>query len=492
MGWRLWPFGQKQENGTAAPGVAAGTTSIKQCAVQYLDATLTVLAGEQIPLAAPAHGRPARGARFLQIPVRLDRRRVGPLAMRKVLSAGTLSAIQAAANVPAVNAWQEKSAIVYQYQLEQTLWKYYRRTDLPSPNGIGLGVGRRLVQFRLDNKNTLVAGETRSGKSVTIESILFSIMASHPAGEVGLVIIDPNQTLGIRKDGLKAIEVGRFTNAVHLLRPIAYTYPQAHDAIDYVYAEWKRRMSGGIQDGPGLVLVIDELMSEAVIGDKESRSHNEEHLTKLSQLASQGIKNNVFLVLGAQDPKIGNTSGLLMRNLGLRYIGHVTDANASRVLAGREGVNAHLLTENGDFVEVSGTSMARFQVAEPTRADFDRLERRPVADESVGPVEVLDLPQPPANGNTQESQEFDPALLLPPEPNVGGNREVQVDMRTLALYFHERKLSIAQAAERYGIKRRVHEEHREAARELAEEVAWLRAGNPPRSPYYLQNKNDDS
>ncbi|MCP4284425.1 MAG: hypothetical protein GY792_08245, partial [Gammaproteobacteria bacterium] len=209
-------------------------------------------------------------------------------------------------------------------------------------------------------------------------SILFALMGSYAQNEMGLVIVDPNQTMGIRKDGLRAIEVGSLTNAAHLLRPIAYNHRQIEEAINYVYQQWRQRMSNGIQDAPAIVLVIDELISEAVVGDKESGTHNEGHLAKLSQLASQGIKNNIFLIVGAQDPKIGNTSALLMRNLGLRFIGHVTDQTASRVLAGRGGVNAHLLTGSGDFVQVTEDSQLRFQVAEPTPGDFDRLVRRPV------------------------------------------------------------------------------------------------------------------
>ncbi|MCP4285885.1 MAG: hypothetical protein GY792_15755, partial [Gammaproteobacteria bacterium] len=161
-------------------------SSVKIQAMLYLDATLAVLRREGIPLATPVHGRPARGARFIEIPVHLDRRRVGPMAMRKVFNGGTISAIQAAARVDGLNIWQVRDAIVYQYQLDQQFWKFYKRADLPSPDGIGLGVGRTLVPFVLHNKNTLVAGETRSGKSVTIESILFALMGSYAQNEMGL------------------------------------------------------------------------------------------------------------------------------------------------------------------------------------------------------------------------------------------------------------------------------------------------------------------
>ncbi|MEW5956880.1 MAG: FtsK/SpoIIIE domain-containing protein, partial [Chloroflexota bacterium] len=409
------------------------------------------------------------------------RHRVGPMAMRKIFNTGTVSAIQAAARVDSVNVWQVRDAIIYQYQLDKSLWKYYQRADLPSPAGIGLGVGRCLVPFSLDNKNTLVAGETRSGKSVTIESILFALMATYPRDDMGLVVIDPNRTLGIRKDGLRALEVGNFTNVVHLLRPVASSVHQVEDAINYVYVQWQQRMRNGTrgEDAPAIVLIVDELMSEAVIGDKEAGQHNEAHLAKLSQLASQGIKNNIFLVLGAQDPKIGNTSGLLMRNLGLRYIGHVTDENASRMLVGRGGVNAHRLTGNGDFVQVVEDTLVRFQVAEPARRDFERLERQPVAAEPVGPVDIIDVPVP----QEEPAPEFDLGRLLAAGDEINPTAEPCVDARTLAIYFYEKKLSIAQAKEKYGLGRVIHSRHRDFALDLLDELKHLAAGRPSRSPY---------
>jgi DNA segregation ATPase FtsK/SpoIIIE-like protein len=279
-----------------------------------------------------------------------------------------------------------------------------------------------------------------------------------------------------------------------LLRPIAASTDQVEEAINYVYLQWQQRMRNGTrgEDAPAIVLIIDELMSEAVIGDKEAGHHNETHLAKLSQLASQGIKNNIFLVVGAQDPKIGNTSGLLMRNLGLRYVGHVTDENASRMLAGRGGVNAHLLTGNGDFVRVVDDSLVRFQVAEPTRNDFDRLERQPITVEAVGPVDVIEVPEPSPTSKEEPAPELDLSLLLAdssPAANSGG--EPCVDARTLAIYFYDKQLSIAQAREKYGLGRVIHTRHRDFARELLAELKHLAGGRPSRSPYVKLPANQE-
>ena len=110
---RLWPFQQKSNGITlplkrlpAGPIVSPAIAPVKQQALLYLDATLAVLRREGIPLAHPVHGKPARGARFIEIPINLDQQRVGPIAMRKIFNNGTLSAIQAAARVDSVNAWQ--------------------------------------------------------------------------------------------------------------------------------------------------------------------------------------------------------------------------------------------------------------------------------------------------------------------------------------------------------------------------------------------------
>jgi hypothetical protein len=144
-----------------------------------------------------------------------------------------------------------------------------------------------------------------------------------------------------------------------------------------------------------------------------------------------------------------------------------------------------LLTESGDFVEIAGPTLARFQVAEPTRQDFERLERRPVPAVPVEPVALLEVPDPwpePAE------PEFDESLLTPPERDVGGNSTIPIDMRTLAIYFYEQKLSIAQDDQKYGLKRRVHERHRAAALELVDGIEWLQAGYASRSPHCVKQE----
>ncbi|MEW5958868.1 MAG: hypothetical protein AB1801_14140 [Chloroflexota bacterium] len=110
-------------------------------------------------------------------------------------------------------------------------------------------------------------------------------------------------------------------------------------------------------------------------------------------------------------------------------VSHVTDENASRLLAGRGGVNAHRLTGNGDFVQVAENTLVRFQVAEPTRRDFERLERQPVAAEPVGPVDIIDVPVPPE----EPTPEFDLAWLLAATEEANSGAEPCVDARTLAV-----------------------------------------------------------
>ena len=79
--------------------------------------------------------------------------------------------------------------------------------------------------------------------------------------------------------------------------------------------------------------------------------------------------------------------------------------------------------------------------------------------------------------------EFDLSLLLAAGENGNQNREVGVDARTLAIYFYEKKLSIAQARQKYGIGRVIHTRHRDFALELLDEIKHLAAGNLSRSSY---------
>jgi len=168
-------------------------------------------------------------------------------------------------------------------------------------------------------------------------------------------------------------------------------------------------------------------------------------------------------------------------------------------------VNAHLLTGNGDFIRVgkdavgdgANTQHTRFQVAEPTRQDFDRLERQPVVETPVKPEAIITPPpaavpdtfQPPAWDEADgDLSVLNPDLLLSSQPDAEHIAEC-VDMKTLAIYFYEKKLTIPAAREKYGLIRRLHTLHRDAAAELVEEINWLQAGNPSRSRWYLDMLN---
>lgn len=462
--------------------------------MRYLFATLRVLEQEKVPLDRPANGTPARGARFLEIPINLDRDRVASMAMRKVTSISTLAAIQAAAGTDAVMARQEKGQIIYQFQLAAAFWQQFTRSDLAEPMGIGLAAGRRLVKFALDG-HTMVAGGTRSGKSVTLEGILFSLMSSFRPEQVKLALIDTHHTFGIRKVGISTRKIGEFTNAAHLYCPIAFNAVDAGRTIDAVYAEWKRRKGNNIQDAYYIILAIDELMDEAVLGEMTTKNQYfyQDRLEKLAQLAGGGAKFNILLIIGAQDPKISTTDARLIRNLLRRYIGHCTDETASRTMTGMPNAGAQFLTEKGDFLEVSPETISsnnfnikgRFQVAEPTMIDFERLYRCPTPDPRPAvPLELADI----EDVMTESSEIIIPDVLAPAGPTKGGNREVIVDPYTLALYFTRQQMSIAQAEREFGIRRRTHEKHMDFAREFVKEMNRLKEGMTPRSPYYSQKQ----
>jgi hypothetical protein len=101
------------------------------------------------------------------------------------------------------------------------------------------------------------------------------------------------------------------------------------------------------------------------------------------------------------------------------------------------------LTGNGDFVRVVDDSLVRFQVAEPTRTDFDRLERRPITVEPVGPVDVIEAPEPSPSSKEEPAPDLDLSLLLAAGEAADSGGEPCVDARTLAIYFYEKQLSIA-------------------------------------------------
>ncbi len=407
----------------AINGTHTGTSNLEATARRYYRVMALLFKQQEI------RGRvvkQTRGARHLALGVRLaDPLKLGAaLALAEPLALGC--------GCPAVLAQRSQAdpgLVAFQFQLARAAWLNVTRGDVAGL-GVGLGEGRRQIDFSFDPPHAGVFGTTGSGKSEAIKGILAALFSAHPPGELAAIVVDPHR------------DYDAFANCAHLAAPIDHG---AGQALTWAGQELARRQEANEKDGPRLVVAIDEA-EEALARDGAA-------LETAKAIAAGGRKYRVHLVLGTQDAKESSLPGLV-KLVNNRWVGLVANAQVSATLTGQAGVEAHKLTGRGDFAHVAGATVERLQFALVGPGDMERLPR------------VLEVPTPAIE------LEDTPAVV---NARGAGRPPVEVTPGKVATYLYHGpgNISIPVAREQLGLGRTAHEKHRDFARELREALDWL-------------------
>lgn len=207
----------------------------------------------------------------------------------------------------------------------------------------------------------LVAGSTGSGKSVSLNCCILSLL-QHPPQDVRLALID-----------MKRVELAQYAGIPHLVRPVATDKPAARALLRQVLAEVERRykMLGArglrswdelrhTERQPYVVLVIDEL-AEVVLGDEYSSGI-------LQRIAQLGRAAGVHLVMAIQRADSRVLGGILKGQIPTRLSFAVVSATDSRVILDVKG--AETLLGKGDGLLREPTGLTRIQGALYEDADI--------------------------------------------------------------------------------------------------------------------------
>ncbi len=372
-----------------------------------------------------------RGARHLSLGIRL----ADPLQLEVALNLANPIAL--ATNTPHVISQRlldRPGLVTYQFELQRGYWQSYTRADVTGL-GVGLGESRRQIDFSFnDAPHAGVFGTTDSGKTEAVKSILTGLFITYKPDELGGVIVDPDH------------DYDDFDHVAHLKAPIANT----SEAIDHVLVwagqELARRREHNARNAQRLVIVIDE--AENCLDGKR--------LAIVQRIASEARKYRMNLIVSSQKPTEKNIPGLIHLLLN-RWVGLVDKAQTSALLTGEAGLACHRLTGRGDFVHKAGTKVERLQVALATQKEFARLPRA-----EIEPLLV--------------KQEDIPRILNFPIAREGGRPPTEIEPRKVAHYvfYGPDTISMSQAEELLGLKRRGHERHKEFALELLAEISKLR------------------
>lgn len=199
----------------------------------------------------------------------------------------------------------------------------------------------------------LVAGTTGSGKSVSLNAMICSLLLKNSPGRLGLYLIDP-----------KLVELARYRDLPHLMAPIATSVDAAEQVLQAAQAEMMARYAVMSRhralhaDQMGyrhIVIVWDEFASW--MADKAIRKRLLPYVQDLSRL---GRAAGVHLILATQRPTRDVIDGQVKANCPARVCFRVLSTTDSRVILDAKG--GELLHGKGDgLFRTAEGDLLRFQ-----------------------------------------------------------------------------------------------------------------------------------
>ena len=225
----------------------------------------------------------------------------------------------------------------------------------------------------------LIAGQTGSGKSVTINAMLLSLLLKYTPEQLRLILIDP-----------KIVELAVYSDIPHLLTPVVTEMKDAVNALNWAVNEMERRyelmkylrvrkmdefnrkvkeaLANGedlidptwkasdsatqeraprLQPLPLIVIVADEFADMIMQVGKKAEE-------LINRLAAKARAAGIHLMLATQRPSADVVTGLIKANIPARVALRVDSAMNSRIVLDAGG--AENLLGNGDMLFLAGSN----------------------------------------------------------------------------------------------------------------------------------------
>jgi DNA segregation ATPase FtsK/SpoIIIE, S-DNA-T family len=281
----------------------------------------------------------------------------------------------------------------------------YRRSSSKLTLALGKTIhGEPFVSDLATMPHLLIAGSTGTGKSVSVNAMLTSILFRSTPDDVRFIMIDP-----------KRLELGVYEDIPHLLTPVVVDAKLASNALRWAVREMEERYKtlaavgvrnidqynrniramqmekhGPVGDDQGnevkplpfIVVLIDELADLMMVASSEV----EESIARLAQMARAV---GIHLILATQRPSVDVITGLIKANLPARISFRVSSKVDSRTII--DGNGAEQLLGKGDmlylppassrFVRLHGPYISEQESAR--LASFLRKQGKPSYDTTI-------------------------------------------------------------------------------------------------------------
>lgn len=309
----------------------------------------------------------------------------------------------------------------------------------------------------------LVAGATGSGKSVSINTMILSILYKSSPEDVRLIMVDP-----------KMLELSIYEGIPHLLLPVVTEPKKATLALRWGVREMERRYkllsdinardiksyNKRIEKGdvvgrmelkqkelgvemvpdeevikhehklPYIVIIVDELADLMMVAGRDV----EEAITRLAQMARAA---GIHLILATQRPSVDVVTGIIKANFPARISFRVSSRHDARTVL--DAIGSERLLGNGDmlFIPPGTSSLIRAHGAFITDAEvlrvveFLKKQAKPIYDESIlKPIATEETGELDENGQPEEVDAlYDQAVSIVSETKQASISMIQRKLR---------------------------------------------------------------
>ena len=264
----------------------------------------------------------------------------------------------------------------------------FRNSEAELPVAIGQTFGNKTMVFDLAKApHLLVAGATKQGKTVAINSIVASLLYSKRPEELKFVFIDP-KGCGFSAYGRLG---GQYLVSIPGENPIVQTTVQADKTLAALCEEMEVRYShlGGCGIGniveynkqastrggrwPYIVTIVDEYADLAIPAgrDKESRNMSHRITESIFRLAQKGRAVGIHIILSTQRPSKKVITDSIKATFPTRIAVRTVTRSDARTIIGTSG--AENLIGSGDMILQTGGETIRLQGAYMGPNETDRL-----------------------------------------------------------------------------------------------------------------------
>jgi S-DNA-T family DNA segregation ATPase FtsK/SpoIIIE len=275
----------------------------------------------------------------------------------------------------------------------------------------------------------LIAGQTGSGKSVCINSIICSLLFTRKPEELRLILIDP-----------KKVELTAYQGIPYLLSPVVTESREAVKALQWATKEMERRYriiasaaarnidsfnnkvsTGTIKEGaikpednkllPFIVIIVDELADLMMTAGRDV----EVLIQRIAQLARAV---GIHLIVATQRPSVDIITGKIKTNLASRIAFRTTQGVDSKTILDRGGAEKLLGLGDMLFLRSGAPDLERYHGSFISEEDVESLVKQS-RDQVVNIDKIESFEKAvgndgdgPGGGNGDRDELFEQAALI--------------------------------------------------------------------------------